>query len=94
MKRIFITLALALTSMSAYCAVNISYENMDDKGYSMWVNIDGTEKKVHFDMTIAKMVIQGGNNVCTIETKCGKVEVRDGDAVYIKDGCLKVTRRF
>jgi hypothetical protein len=93
MKKLLICLALAISSATTFGAVTVRYENMDDKGYTMWVRIDGTEKEVHFDIATSSLVIQGGNNVCTIETRCGNVEVRDGDKVYIRDGCIKVTRK-
>jgi len=37
------------------------------------------------------LTIQGGGTKCTIETSCGKVEVKDGAKIEIKDGCIKVT---
>ncbi len=90
MKKFLLSAALITGSLSAFCSVSVHYENKDEKGYNMRVAIDGTEKVIHFEITNADIVIQGGNNVCVIETKCGKVEVSDGDHIVIQDGCVKV----
>ena len=48
------------------------------------------QKEVTFDNATTAVTIQGGNRECVIETSCGKMEIKDGAKIIIKDGCIKV----
>ena len=89
MKKMILSAALLMLACNAFCSVYIQYENKDSKAYTMKVRMDGQDKEVTFDNATAAVTIQGGNKTCTIETSCGTVEVKDGDKVIIKDGCIK-----
>jgi len=89
-KRFFLTIAavfLAVTFMSAN--VTIRYYNKDSKEHSMNVKIAGSSKTVTFGGSrTATVTIQGGSSECVIETPCGKITVKDGATIEIKDGCI------
>lgn len=92
MKKIILTLSIAAVACNAFGAVTIKYYNRDSKSYKMVVKMDGSTKDVTFDASKTSTVtIQGGSTSCFIETSCGKVEVKDGVKVEIKDGCIKVS---
>ena len=82
--------AMLLLASQAFCAVTIRYENRDSKKVTMKGRMDGSDKEVTFDNATSTVTIQGSGKVCVIETKCGKIEVKDGDHVIIKDGCIKM----
>lgn len=91
MKKLILAASLLLLATNAFCAVTIQYYNKDSKPYTMKVSMDGSTKQVTFDASkTASVTIQGGGTKCTIETSCGKVEVKNGDKVEVKDGCVKV----
>jgi hypothetical protein len=90
MKKLILSASLLMLAAQGFCSVFIQYENKDSKAYTMKVRIDGTDKEVKFDNAAAAVTIQGGNKTCVIETPCGKIEVKDGAKVYIKDGCIKM----
>jgi hypothetical protein len=84
--------ALLFISTIASAAVTISYYNKDSKAYRFKVTMDGNSKEVVFDGSKTSAVtVQGSGKVCVIETPCGKVEVKDGAKIEIKDGCIKIT---
>jgi hypothetical protein len=89
MKKLLIAALLVALSTTAFCSVYIKYENKDSRAYTMKVRMDGSDKEVKFEKATSTVTIQGGGTVCIIETSCGKVEVKSGDKVIIKDGCLK-----
>lgn len=71
--------------------VTIRYYNKDSKEYVMKVSMDGNNSEVKFSSsTTSSVTIQGGGTKCVIETSCGKVEVKDGANIEIKDGCIKI----
>ena len=73
-------------------AVTIRYYNKDSQSHTMKVSMDGNSKEVQFDGSKSSSVtVQGSGSSCVIESKCGKVEVRDGQNVEIKDGCVKLS---
>jgi hypothetical protein len=90
-----IVLFLIFTSLlyipEAFAYVTIRYYNKDSKDYTMKVTMDGQTKEVKFSGSrTASVTIQGSGTKCTIETSCGKVEIKDGANIEIKDGCIKV----
>lgn len=75
----------------AEAKVYIQYYNKDSQSHKFKVRIGGMDKEVEFDSSrTSSVTIQGGGDVCVIETKCGKIEVKDGAKVEIKDGCIKI----
>ncbi len=92
MKKLLLSAVLLISSVSAFCAVTLRYQNKDYKGYNMRLVIDGTDKEVKFENATASVTIQGGNRVCVIETRCGKIELADGDIIVIQDGCIRIDK--
>lgn len=92
MKKIVLCTALVACMVStAFSAVTIRYYNKDSKAHTMAVKMDGSQKTVTFDASkTASVTIQGGGTSCIIETSCGRVEVKDGANITIKDGCISV----
>ena len=84
-------MALLFTASVAISAVTIRYYNKDSKTHRFKVTMDGSSKEVIFDASkTSSVTIQGGGRTCIIESDCGKVEVKDGANVEIKDGCIHV----
>ena len=91
MKKVILSLSLVLFAFNMFGYVTIRYYNKDSKEYVMKVSMDGNNSEVKFGSSITSSVtIQGGGTKCTIETSCGKVEIKDGANIEIKDGCIKV----
>jgi len=91
-RRFFLTMAaLLLVATLVDAAVTIRYYNKDSKTHTMNVKIAGSSKTVEFGSSrTASVTIQGGATSCEIETSCGKVTVKDGDTIEIKDGCIYI----
>lgn len=72
-------------------AVTIRYYNKDSKTHKMTVKISGSSKTVEFGSSrTASVTIQGSGTEAEIETSCGKIKVKDGDNIEIKDGCITI----
>ena len=81
------TIALATPSLAA---VYMKYSNTDSQKHVMKVQMDGQSKEVTFAArTTGAATIQGSGKVATIETACGKVEVKDDAKIEIKNGCIQ-----
>jgi hypothetical protein len=90
-KHLFITIVFFFICSIASAYVTISYYNKDSKAHKFKVNMDGNSKEVVFDASKTSAVtVQGSGKLCVIETPCGKVEIKDGMKIEIKDGCIKV----
>jgi hypothetical protein len=90
-KSILTAFFCLLMVMQSFAYVTISYYNKDSKSYKWKVTMDGNIKEVSFDGSKTSTVtVQGSGKVCIIETECGKIEVKDGAKIEIKDGCIKV----
>ena len=88
---LFLSLVTLFFIHRAFAAVTIRYYNKDSKSYTMKVSMDGSSKEVKFDASkTSSVTIQGSGSKCVIETDCGKVEIKDGANIEIKDGCIKV----
>jgi Na+-transporting NADH:ubiquinone oxidoreductase subunit NqrF len=88
---LLVTIAMFLTIADVLAAVTIRYYNKDSKVHTMKVYMNGQTKEVKFSgSTTSSVTIQGSGTKCIIETPCGKVEVKDGDKVEIKNGCIKI----
>ncbi|MCD6066838.1 MAG: hypothetical protein K0S33_1664 [Bacteroidetes bacterium] len=92
MKKFVLLSTLVITAFgSTFAAVTIRYYNKDSKSHTFDVKMDGSTKEVTFDASkTSSVTIQGGGKTCIIETSCGKVEVKDGANIEIKDGCIKI----
>jgi hypothetical protein len=96
MKKPFILAALAIAptvalSMPSVAAVYIKYSNQDSQKHVMQVRMDGSTKEVTFEArTTGAATIQGSGQVATIETACGKVEIKNDSKIEIKNGCIKI----
>lgn len=87
----FACMPIFFTPTISEAKVYISYYNKDSQTHTFKVRMGGTDKEVEFgNSRTASVTIQGGGDVCVIETKCGKIEVKDGAKVEIKDGCIKI----
>lgn len=76
---------------SASASVYIKYFNKDSQKHVFKVQMDGLTKEVTFNAsTTSASTIQGSGRVATIETSCGKVEVKDDSKIEINKGCIKV----
>lgn len=87
-----LTLGLTLVlCQSIQAAITIRYQNKDSKDLVIKFTLDGSSKEVTFDGSkTSSVTIQGSATKCYLETKCGKVEIKDGDNIEIKDGCIKI----
>ncbi|MFM9265569.1 hypothetical protein [Tychonema sp. BBK16] len=85
-----IVLSTLFLPTSVFGSVYIQYYNKDSKKYVMKVEMDGNTKEVTFNAsTTSASTVQGTGKVGIIETPCGKVEIKDGAKIEIKDGCIK-----
>lgn len=85
---IFISL-FSIASLKA--AVTIRYYNKDSETHKMEVKMSGSTKSVEFGSSrTSSVTIQGSSTTCTIITDCGSIEVKDGDSIEIKDGCITI----
>ncbi len=91
-KRMFLAVVVTMLFVAGLeAAVTIRYANKDSKDHSMQVTIAGSTETVEFGSSkTASVTVQGGATECVIETSCGKVTVKDGDEIEIKDGCIEV----
>ena len=90
-KTLLLAVLFVGTTISTFGAVTIRYYNKDSRSHTMTVKMDGSTKSVTFESSrTSSVTIQGGGTSCIIETPCGRVEVKDGANVEIKDGCIKV----
>ena len=92
MKKVVLLCVVVFIAMqTAMAYVTVSYYNKDSKTYKWKVTIDGSVKEIVFDGSKTSAVtVQGSGKVCVIETNCGKVELKDGAKIEIKDGCIKI----
>ena len=93
MKKVILVAACALFAGNAFCSVIINYTSKDAKSQKMNVTIDGNKQIIEFAAnTTSPAIMQGTATECTIETSCGKVKVKDGAKIEVKDGCIKIVK--
>lgn len=92
MKKIFtLVLVLSMFSLASFANVTLRYYNKDSKTHKMDVKISGSSKTVEFGSSrTSSVTIQGGGNEAYIETSCGRIKVKDGDKIVIKNGCITI----
>jgi len=90
--KVFMTAIVLICFISTVdAAVTLRYYNKDSKKHTMDVKISGSSKEVTFESSrTASVTIQGSATSAKIETSCGTIEVKDGDSIEIKDGCITV----
>jgi len=90
--KVFMTAIVLICFISTVdAAVTLRYYNKDSKSHTMTVKMSGSTKEVTFESSrTASVTIQGSATSCKIETSNGTVEVKDGDSIEIKDGCITV----
>lgn len=91
MKKLILLTAASLLAFGSYAGIYIQYENKDSEAYTFKVSTCGSTTEVKFEKATSAVTIQSGCDKCIIETKCGKIEVKNNAKVVIKDGCIKVT---
>ena len=92
-KGLLLSAIMFCSVVSAFSAVTIRYQNNDSKSHQMAVKIDGTSKAVVFDaLKTSSVTIQGTATSVMIQTSCGVIEVKDGQNVTIKNGCITITK--
>ena len=85
----FAALLLFVTSMAS--AYSVLYYNKDSKSYTFDVKLKGNTKKITFKgSTSGTAHCPPTANIAEIKSECGWVEVKNGQKVVIKDGCLKI----
>lgn len=93
MKKVFMTFSLIgviFVSTVLLAGVTLRYYNKDSSNLTFDAKICGSSTTVTFGSSRTSSVTIQGCSKATIFTKCGKVEVNDGDNIEIKDGCIKV----
>lgn len=96
MYKTALSIALSIIPAIAFAhpsiaSVYIKYSNNDSDKHVMKVQMDGQTKEVTFNgNTTGAATIQGSGKVATIETPCGKVEIKDDSKIEIKKGCIKI----
>jgi uncharacterized protein YxeA len=88
---ILIITLLFIATTHMFGAITIRYSNKDSKNLVIKFTLDGSSKEVTFDAgKTSSVTIQSTSKKCYLVTKCGKVEIKDGDTIEIKDGCIKI----
>lgn len=92
MKLKFMTFAaMLLFVVSMASAYSVPYYNKDSKTYTFEVKINGSTREITFKgSTSGTAHCPPTANVAEIKSDCGWVEVKSGQKVVIKDGCLKI----
>jgi|JI10StandDraft_1071094.scaffolds.fasta_scaffold3565524_1 hypothetical protein len=87
----FLTAALILTTSSLVAgSVYIQYYNKDSKSYTYDAKCSGSTYKVVFDASKTSATTIQGSGPCQIETDSGRVELKDGNKIEIKDGKIEI----
>ena len=90
-KRIFfLIVSLLFVASAVYAGATLRYYNKDSRTHTFDAKSCGSSKKVTFGSSRTASVTIQGCSTATIFTSCGKVEVKDGDRIEIKNGCITV----
>ena len=81
--------ALIMLAVTAEAGVTLRYYNKDSSDRTFSVKTCGNNTKVTFQSSRTSSVTIQGCSSATIYTSCGSIEVRDGDKVEIKNGCIR-----
>jgi hypothetical protein len=87
----YFILTMILTTASIYAgSVYVQYYNKDSKAYTFDAKCSGMTYKVTFDASKTSSSTIQGSGPCIIETASGKVELKDGNKIEIKDGKIEI----
>lgn len=88
------TLALSLLFLfvtSIVSAFSVPYYNKDSKTYTFEVKINGSTREITFNAsTSGTASCPPSADKCEIKTSCGWVEVKNGQKISIKIGCITI----
>jgi hypothetical protein len=88
---ILVATILFIATTHIFGAITIRYSNKDSKSLVIKFTLDGNSKEVTFAAhKTSSVTIQSSSSKCYLETKCGEIELKDGDTIEIKDGCIKL----
>lgn len=87
---LLITLLLLAVSSIQAGSVYVQYYNKDSKSYTYEAKCSGMTYKVTFDASKTAATTIQGSGPCVIETPNGKVELKDGNKIEIKDGKIEI----
>lgn len=88
---LFLIIAVMLSANSLFAgSVYIQYYNKDSKSYEFQAKCSGSTYKVVFDASKTSASTIQGSGPCVIETNYGKVELKDGNKIEIKDGKIEI----
>tara|TARA_Y100000385_G_C12719040_1_gene477819 strand:+ start:116 stop:397 length:282 start_codon:yes stop_codon:yes gene_type:complete len=72
-------------------AFSVPYYNKASKNYTFEVKINGSTREIRVKViTTCTAHCPHSANKCEIKSSCGWVEVKNGQKVIIKDGCLEI----
>lgn len=87
----FATILMFLFITNIVSAFSVPYYNKDSKTYTFEVRINGSTREIEFKgSTSGTAHCPPSADKCEIKTACGWVEVKNGQKVIIKDGCLSI----
>lgn len=88
-KKIILILSFVI-SISIYASVTVEYHNKDSKSYTFDVKCSGSSYKVVFDSSKTSTTTIQGSAPCIVETSHGKVELKGGEKIELKDGKILI----
>lgn len=88
-KKILISIFLIYT-ISISAAVTVEYYNKDSKSYTFDAKCSGMNYKVTFESSRTAATTIQNSGPCVIETSYGKVELKGGEKIEIKDGKITI----
>lgn len=83
-------LACFLVSTTAMAAVTVRYYNKDSKNYTWDAKCSGSSYKVSFKSSTTGSTTIQGSGPCTVSTPKGKVTLKQGMKIEIKDGKITI----
>jgi hypothetical protein len=87
----FVMALLFLFVTNIASAFTVPYYNKDSKTYTFEVKINGSTREITFKAsTSGSAHCPPSADKCEIKTSCGWVEVKNGQKVIIKDGCITI----
>ena len=82
--------AVLFTSSVASAAVTVRYYNKDSKSYEWKAKCSGSSYKVKFGASRTASTTIQGSAPCVVQTNKGKVTLKGGEKITIKDGGIKI----
>ncbi len=85
-----IVAAALLTSSVAAAAVSVRYYNKDSRDYTWNAVCGGSKYTVTFGSSRTSSATIQGSSPCVVETPGGKVTLKGGENIEIKDGKITI----